>query len=215
MKISVRLKECAKFVAPYTRVADIGTDHALLPIYLVQSNIAKHVIASDVREGPLTFAKRNVMREGLSNIDIVLSDGIKHINDDVEVVIVSGMGGKLIADILSDDLKNVKRLILQPNMASDILRNFLQQIGFQIINEVMIKDNDIIYEIIVADKGQMKLTEKESMFGPFLIQNKSNLFIEYWKEELSKLEKVITNIPENHENHAKVTNTINLIKEVL
>ena len=154
MKISTRLKECATFVSPFTKVADIGTDHALLPIYLVKQGIARHVIASDVRPGPLGFAKKNVQKEGLQNIDIVLSDGIKHIDDDIEVIIISGMGGKLISDILKDDLKSVKRLILQPNMASSMLRNYLVEIGFQIVEESMIRDNNIIYEVIVADNDR-------------------------------------------------------------
>lgn len=215
MKISKRLKECARFVTPYTYVADVGTDHALLPIYLVKEGIAKHVIASDVRQGPLSFAKRNISGEGLENIDIVLSDGIKHINNDVEVVIVSGMGGKLISDILSDDLKNVQRLILQPNMAADILRNSLQEMSFQIVDETIITENDIHYEIIVADRGQMNLSEKEMMFGPVNLQYKTKEFIEYWTEELNKLSKIIQKIPEDHENYTKINNQITLIKEVL
>lgn len=215
MKISKRLKECARFVNPYTFVADVGTDHALLPIYLIKEGIAKHVIASDVRQGPLSFAKRNVEAEGLDNISIVLSDGIKHITDDVEVVIISGMGGKLISDILQDDLKNVQRLVLQPNMASDILRNSLQEMSFQIIDEVIIKDNDIHYEILVADKGTMNLTEEELMFGPVNLKNKSSEFIEYWTIEKEKLENILKNIPVTHENHEKIKNQIEMIGEVL
>ncbi len=215
MKISIRLQECANHVAPYTKVADVGTDHALLPIYLVQNNIATHVIASDVREGPLGFAKRNVQKEGLNNIEIILSDGIKHINNSIEVVIVSGMGGKLISDIISDNLYNVQRLILQPNMASDLVREKLQEIGFNIIKEEIISDNDIYYEIIVADRGTMKLSSKEKLFGPILLKVKSDNFQNYWKEELTKLQNIIKNVPKEHGNYQKLDDLIKQIQEVL
>lgn len=212
MKISKRLKECAKFVSPYRLVADVGTDHALLPIYLIKENIADEVIASDVRPGPLSFAKKNIMGEGIKNIEVVLSDGIKHINDKTEVVIVSGMGGKLISEIISDDLKKVKRLILQPNMAADILRRKLQTLGFYITSESIIKDNDIYYEILVADKGIMDLSSKEFMFGPLNLKNKSDNFMSYWREELHKLQSIIANIPVTHENHSKVLEQITMIE---
>ncbi len=215
MKISKRLKECANHVAPYTKVADVGTDHALLPIYLVQNNIATHVFASDVREGPLGFAKRNIQKEGFDNIEIILSDGIKHINESVEVIIVSGMGGKLISEIISDNLYNVQRLILQPNMASNILRKKLQEIGFSIIDEIIITDNDIFYEIIVADRGVMNLSEDEIIFGPVLLEERSENFLNYWNEELLKLSKIIKKVPKEHENHSKLDELIGKIQEVL
>lgn len=213
--LSKRLKECANHVAPYKIVADIGTDHALLPIYLIKEGIASHVTASDVREGPLGFAKRNVQKEGFDNIDIVLSNGIKHIDESIEVVIVSGMGGKLISDIISDDLKNVKRLILQPNMASDILRLKLVELGYAIKHETLLKDNDIFYEVIVADKGSMSLSKEELLFGPVLLKHKNELFREFWSEELNKLSKTISKIPKNHENYNKMNLLIQSIKEVL
>ncbi len=215
MKISTRLKECAKFVTPFRKVADVGTDHALLPIYLIKEDLADEVIASDVREGPLSFAKKNVMSEGIKSIKIVLSDGIKHISNDTEVVIISGMGGKLISDIISDDLLSVKRLILQPNMGSDILRRKLQSIGFKIVNETFVKDNKIHYEVIVADRGIMELSSKEEVFGPINILNKTELFTEYWSLEVLKLEKNLKNIPKEHENYLKLSSQIDLIKEEL
>lgn len=215
MKISNRLKECAKFVTPYRNVADVGTDHALLPIYLVKQNLADKVIASDVGVGPLGFAKRNVMSEGIKNIDVVLSDGIKHITDDTEVIIISGMGGKLIADILKDDLRNTKKLILQPNMAANLLRLHLQSIGFKITEEVVLNDNNIYYEIIIAEKGEMSLTEDEVIFGPINLVNKTEQFYKYWNEQLLKLEKTLSNIPTNLDNYKIIQKQINIIKKAI
>ncbi len=211
MKISSRLVECAKQVVPYRRITDVGTDHALLPIYLIKENLADKVVASDVREGPLKFAKKNVLAEGFTNIDVILSDGIKHLTDDIEVVIITGMGGKLIADILNDNLKKVKRLILQPNVAADTLRKHLQSIGFNIIFETIIMDNNIYYEIIVADKGDSFLTEREFMFGPINLKNKTKHFINYWTAESKKLSITLAQIPVANENHLKIENIIKMI----
>jgi len=211
MKISSRLVECANYVIPYKRIADVGTDHALLPIYLIKEKLADKVVASDVGVGPLKFAKKNVLAEGITSIEVILSDGIKHLTDDIEVVIITGMGGKLIADILTDDLKNVQRLILQPNMAADILRKHLQVIDFNIQTETIIIDNDIFYEIIVADKGVMSLSSKEFMFGPINLKNKTKNFIDYWTSESQKFTKTLNQIPTDNENHTKIKNIIEMI----
>jgi tRNA (adenine22-N1)-methyltransferase len=125
---------------------------------------------------------------------------------------VSGLGGKLISEIISDDLKEVKRLILQPNMAADILRRKLQILGFCITSESIIKDNDIYYEILVADKGIMDLSSKEFMFGPINLKTKSDNFVGYWQEELVKLRKIISKIPKTHMNHTKVLEQITMIE---
>ncbi|XMB87310.1 class I SAM-dependent methyltransferase [Mycoplasmatota bacterium WC44] len=217
MRISKRLLKCAEYVSPYRKVADVGTDHALLPIYLIEANIADKVIASDVRKGPINAANRNILESNTKDkIEIVLSDGIEHIKEEVDCLIISGMGGKLISEILNhDNLNNITRLILQPNVASNILRAFLQEKKFKILKEEIIIDNDLVYEILVCERGEMKLSEKEFIFGPFLIKEKSELFISHWVNELEKLEKVLLNVPVNHENYNKLVQQVYLIKEVL
>ena len=150
-----RLLAAASLVRDGSRVADIGTDHAYLPIFLVESGRVISAIASDVREGPLENARVNVVKYGLSDkIDIRLGDGLQCISaDEADDIIICGMGGELISWIL-DDAKWVcsadKRLILQPMTAVDDLRIWLADNGFEILKELLVKDGRRIYTVLSA-----------------------------------------------------------------
>jgi len=126
------------------------------------------------------------------------------------------MGGKLIADILNNrNLEKVNRLILQANMANNILRKQLQTSGFKIIHEEIIVDKKTYYEIIVAERGDMNMTETELLFGPINLKNKDKNFHKHYHNELDKYEKVLSNIPVKEDNHKKITKLINIIKKEL
>lgn len=135
ISLDSRLKTAADLCRKGTTVADVGTDHALLACYLAQ-NGARSVIASDVREGPLEAARRTVEQTGVTNVRILLSDGLKAI-DFAEDVVICGMGGELIADIVEGCgfLTEDTRFILQPMTKPDILRRRLYSAGFEIIEE--------------------------------------------------------------------------------
>ncbi len=130
-------------------IADVGTDHALLACYLAGS--AKAVIASDIRDGPLEAAKRNIKRFGAENISVVKSDGLDNIPfaDDV---VICGMGGELIADIVSRCrfLTENTRFILQPMTKSDELRRRLYSGGFEIIEERVCYDTGRGYVVMLV-----------------------------------------------------------------
>ena len=130
-----RLKAAADLCRKGTTVADVGTDHALLACYLAQ-NGAKSVIASDIREGPLEAARRTVKQTGVTNVRVLLSDGLKEI-DRADDVVICGMGGELIADIVEGCgfLTENTRFILQPMTKPDLLRRRLYSAGFEIIEE--------------------------------------------------------------------------------
>lgn len=150
-----RLLAAASLVRDGSRIADIGTDHAYLPIFLVESGRVISAIASDVREGPIDNARVNVARYNLSDkIDVRLGDGLRCISaDEVDDIIICGMGGELISWIL-DDAKWVrssdKRLILQPMTAVDDLRIWLADNGFAILEELLAKDGGRIYTVFSA-----------------------------------------------------------------
>ena len=135
ISLDSRLKTAADLCRKGTTVADVGTDHALLACYLAQ-NGARSVIASDVREGPLEAARRTVEQTGVTNVRILLSDGLKAI-DFAEDVVICGMGRELIADIIEGCgfLTEDTRFILQPMTKPDILRRRLYSAGFEIIEE--------------------------------------------------------------------------------
>lgn len=130
-----RLKTAAKLCRKGAAVADVGTDHALLACYLAQ-NGARSVVASDIREGPLEAARRTVERTGVTNVRVLLSDGLKAV-DFADDVVICGMGGELIADIVEGCgfLSGDTRFILQPMTKPDILRRRLYSAGFEIVEE--------------------------------------------------------------------------------
>lgn len=130
-----RLRTAAELCRRGTVVADVGTDHALLACYLAQ-NGAREVIASDIREGPLEAARRTVARTGVKNVRVLMSDGLKEI-DFAEDVVICGMGGELIADIVEGCgfLTENTRFILQPMTKPELLRKRLYSAGFEIIEE--------------------------------------------------------------------------------
>ena len=140
MKLDERLAQCAEFVREGASVADIGTDHAYLPVYLVKSGKTKKAVAADVRVGPLENAKGNIIRNGLeSSIKTVLSDGLEKIGpDEADDIVIAGMGSELIIRIIEAApwLRDSKKhLILQPMTRAEELRKYLCRSGFEIISE--------------------------------------------------------------------------------
>lgn len=135
-----RLALCASFVRDGVTVADIGTDHAYLPVWLVRSGKTPFALAADLREGPLANAQANIEKNGVSDkIKTVLSNGLDRIDEnDADDIVIAGMGGELIANIIDRApwLKNNdKHLILQPMTKADILRRYLCENGFAVVRE--------------------------------------------------------------------------------
>lgn len=220
--ISKRLETVASFVPQGAVLLDVGSDHAYLPIELVEKGHIERSIAGEVVEGPYQSAVKNVESHGLSEkIQVRLANGLVAFeeNDQVSVITIAGMGGRLIASILEDGfgkLAHVERLILQPNNREDDLRSWLQDHGFQIIAESILEEAGKFYEILVVEAGQMKLSAKDTRFGPFLSKEVSPVFVQKWQKEVSKLEFALGQIPEkNHEERQVLVDKIQAIKEVL
>lgn len=136
------------------RVADIGTDHGLLPIFLCENRIASHVILCDINSGPLEKARENIARFGADLSDLRQGDGLSCISPgEADTIIIAGMGGILIAGILcagSDTARSAKRLVLQPRSKPEILRRFLRENGYFIIRESLVLERGDICQIITA-----------------------------------------------------------------
>lgn len=154
--LNSRLKCCADFVRKGSILADIGTDHALLPIYLVKNNIISSCIACDINPNPLERAKNNIQRHSLSNfITTRLSDGLKNVyEDEVNDVVIAGMGGRLIAKIISEctwNSKSDKNFILQPMYLDYLLRKFLVENKYKIVNERLVKSKKKVYSVMKVE----------------------------------------------------------------
>ena len=199
MKISERLKEISEFISPEDKIIDIGCDHALLDIYLCEQYKDLKVIASDIHEGALNNAIKNVNNHNLQDrISLRLGDGLSIVNaDEFDTILISGMGFYTIKDILSNEPKmvNVKKIVVQSNTDVVKLRKFIIKLGFKIVNEKLVKDNDIIYTIIEFGLGKEKYTYDEIYFGPIILKNKNDLFYEYYSKKLLKYENLLLQIP--------------------
>lgn len=220
--ISKRLELVASFVPQGAILLDVGSDHAYLPIELVERGQIESAIAGEVVEGPYQSAVKNVEAHGLKEkIQVRLANGLAAFEeaDKVSVITIAGMGGRLIARILEeglDKLANVERLILQPNNREDDLRIWLQDNGFQIVAESILEEAGKFYEILVVEAGQMKLSSSDVRFGPFLSKDVSPVFVQKWQKEAAKLEFALGQIPEkNLEERQVLVDKIQAIKEVL
>ena len=220
--ISKRLETVASFVPQGAVLLDVGSDHAYLPIELVESGKIERAIAGEVVVGPYQSAVKNVETHGLvDKIQVRLANGLAAFEetDQVSTITIAGMGGRLIATILEeglDKLSSVNRLILQPNNREDELRVWLQAHGFQIVAESILEEAGKYYEIIVVETGTMNLSASEVRFGPFLSQEASPVFVEKWQKEAGKLEYALDQIPEKNLAERQILiDKIQAIKEVL
>ena len=198
LAINKRLQLVAEYVEN-RRLADIGSDHAYLPIYLAKNNKIDYAVAGEIVEGPHKVSIKNVSEEGLvGTIDCRKAAGL----DAIEVITICGMGGKLIADILEkgrEKLANKPNLVLQPNVGENFVREKLQELGYEITAENIIEEDGHIYEIIVAKPGVMELTEDEINFGKYLMKEKNELFMKKQKQELSKIEYILNQLEKANE----------------
>lgn len=197
--LSKRLAKAAAYVPQGARLADIGSDHAYLPANLAINHIIDYGVAGEVVKGPYENAVHEIQREHLEEkIFPRFADGLKAIedNDQIDTITICGMGGTLIRNILEKDkskLQNHPLLILQPNVGSNVLRQWLQANHYQIMHEDILEEDDHIYEIIVAKYASqpMRLSSEDLFFGPILRHHQNDAFTKKWEKEIEKNEKAI------------------------
>lgn len=215
MKLSQRLQYILEQIPEGSKLADIGSDHALLPVAAVRSGRAVQAIAGEVNSGPLLAARKQVEAAGLTaRIAVRKGDGLEVLNPgEADVITVAGMGGALIASILDkgpDKLEAVKKLILQPNVGEDILRNWLILHDWVLIGEHMLEEDGKIYEVLVAVKSADTGQSQEDVYqtfqlpecsvvlsrellvllGPYLVKRPTEVFFRKWRGEIENLQVV-------------------------
>ncbi|HFI0042255.1 TPA: tRNA (adenine(22)-N(1))-methyltransferase TrmK [Streptococcus suis] len=221
-KLSRRLEAVASYVPQGARLADVGSDHAYLPLFLVEQGRIDFAVAGEVVQGPYQSALQNVEQAGQSDkISVRLANGLAavELDDQVSIVTIAGMGGRLIAEILEagkDKLGPVERLVLQPNNREDDVRRWLLAHDFQLVAEEILEENDKIYEILVAEKGNVNLTADQLRFGPYLLEEQSKTFQKKWLKELDKLTYALEQVPlERQADRSAISQKIQQIQEVL
>ena len=223
--MNLRLRTLAQMVDQEARVADIGTDHAYLPIKLVKEGKVDFAIASDVAAGPLENAEKDIIAAGLKNkIETRLGSGLETISneDRIDTVVISGMGGKLMTNILDEAWSknfHYATLILEPNVGELGVREWLSAHKYQIINEKIIAEAGHIYELIKAQQVEntISLTDKQIFFGPIILKEKNQIFYQKWRNQLVYHKKLLLNLNKAKEkdfNHIhQIESEIKMIEE--
>ncbi len=194
MQLSKRLLTIKDMILPCRCLADIGTDHAFIPIICAKEEKVKTAIASDVREGPLLIARGHIAGHKLEDrIQVRLGDGLSVLDsEEADEILIAGMGGALITQILEngrDKLKACRYLVLSPHTETALVRKAAEDLGFHIEEEAMVRDKGKYYVVIRAAKGEdKKMSDTELKYGPVLIKKRPDIFLEYLKKELKKAE---------------------------
>lgn len=224
--ISKRLQFIATLINEKKLFADIGSDHAYLPCSICLKHKEARAIAGEVVQGPYNSAVETVRKYQLEDrIDVRLGSGLTVLNEEDEVsdIVIAGMGGTLISQILladSEKLQRVERLIIQPNNNEQKVRETFLELGYVLTAEYILEENGLIYEILLAE--QIDLTnridpynladkEKQLLFGPFLSEEKSPVFKQKWNKELQKIKHTIKQMEQSEDE--LVHNKINKFKQ--
>ncbi|WP_216830036.1 tRNA (adenine(22)-N(1))-methyltransferase [Alkalihalobacterium elongatum] len=223
-KLSKRLETVAGFVLEGAKVADIGSDHAYLPSYLYINGQISFAVAGEVNEGPFQSAVSQVEKLGISDkVQVRKGNGLEVISsNEVDHITIAGMGGALITDILeagSDKLHGVKRLILQPNVMVERIRIWLRTNGWELIEEVILEEDEKIYEVLVAERGNgdepySDDKELELLLGPFLMKEKSSPFIKKWESEVHSWKRILNQFEQARETTEVIEKKADLIKRI-
>ncbi len=209
-ELSKRLYAIASLIDRGAIVADIGTDHGYLPIYLLEQGICQKAIAMDVRLGPLERARTHIKEHNLSEyIETRLSNGMKELNQgEADTVILAGMGGRLILDIL--EAKKEEPLlfhayIIQPQSEVPFVRKCLQERGYEIRAEKMVEEGGKYYPIIKARKGQMDWErEIDFRYGKFLLERKDPVLYMYLQKQRGKVREIERKIKKGAQENKKI-----------
>lgn len=210
MKLTNRLYAVSDMIDKCNILADIGTDHAYIPIYCLENKICSGAIACDINKGPVKIAQKNIDKYGFSGkITTRLSNGFENIKKgEADTFVIAGMGGLLIIDILKagyDKICDDTSLILQPMIAVYELRKYLCENGFEITDESLAEEENKIYNIIKCKKGKMSLTEDKLYTGFDFLKNKKDLFFKHLDKKIYTTEKIINGLKKSENTKDELT----------
>ena len=219
MELSKRLQAVADLVSDGMTVADVGTDHGYIPIYLLKTGKSPRAIAMDVNEGPLIRAKEHIEAFGLSEvIDVRLSDGVKKlVPGEAECVVIAGMGGALTVRILEDGkelFQSLSEFVLQPQSELWKVRQYLCENGYCIIAEDMVIDDGKYYPMMKVITGQTSAYDAvELCYGKKLIEKKNPVLLQFLEKEHRNMSEIMQNLEQKEGQH--IQNRKEEIKEKL
>ena len=213
MILSKRLQTVADVIHKQSYVFDVGADHGLLEKYLLDNNFVEHVIAVENKIGPYKQLENNL--KGYKNVTLLLSDGIKDLPAEVNVVVLAGLGGLKIVDILStnkDNLKNVEQIVVDAHRDIPCVRKEIIKLGYKIEKEKIVYENNIFYFVISFIKGRAKYSDDEIEFGYEI--NKDHLFASYKENYISENSEIINKIKISKKKTAKLNEIEDKIRRI-
>jgi len=211
--ISLRLQTIASFLPPAKTIADVGCDHGFLIIEGFLKHHLEKAVAIDNKPLPLAKAKNNLLGyDFFDRVDFILSDGLENLVSEVDAIILAGMGGMTVIEILSDHFSKIgkSRLIIQANRDVMEVRKYLAERGYAIMDEKVIFEDRKFYEICVFEKSLQPVvySENELQFGPVLLQKRDDAFLSKLRNDL----RILTAIQfQTEENQKRIKD----IKEIL
>ncbi|SIS36846.1 tRNA (adenine(22)-N(1))-methyltransferase [Salimicrobium flavidum] len=230
MELSERLSLISRYLPEETVFADIGSDHAYLPVSFCLEHPKTRAIAGEVNQGPFNSAQKVIEQYGMEErVTVRLGDGLEVLQkDEVSEVVIAGMGGPLIASILEngkEKLSGVHRLLLQPNVHSVVVRGWLEENGFFLVEEEIIEENGHIYEVLIADRYAEETLysdenkETELWLGPLLMKRKNSSFIKKWERQLDNNRRIQRQLEQSStpqmRKKQEIEKEIDILKEVL
>lgn len=207
MELSKRMQAVADLVTVGNKVADIGTDHAYIPIYLIEKNLSPAVLAMDINEGPLQIAQNHIKENNLAGkIELRLSNGFEKLNPyEVDTAIIAGMGGPLVIRILDtykDVTKSLKEMILQPQSEIAKVREYLLKEGYEFLEEDIVVEDGKYYPMMKistckCDKNNIQLWNKAELeYGKLLLEKKHPVLYQFLNRELHIRAQILEKLTE-------------------
>lgn len=231
MQLSKRLQAVADLVDHTGCVADVGTDHGYIPIYLIEHEICRKAIAMDIRKGPLQRAQEHIEEHQLgAYIQTRLSDGLTGLGyEEADAIVIAGMGGALMGRILTEGaavMGDQTVLVLQPQSELSEFRRFLQEQGYQLLAEDMVKEDGKFYPMMkvcrsnavngqsLMGAGMPPCPREELEYGPLLIRQHHPVLKEYLQWQLGQKEKILENLSQNARTEGKAERIKQLEAEI-
>ena len=201
--MNLRIQKIADMINKGVVLADIGTDHAFLPILAIKNKKVQKAYACDIAKGPLEIAKRNIQAENLDGqIETILSNGFDHVPQDVDVVVIAGMGYYTAKDILEaageKRLRTCKQLIVEVNRKPELLRKWISDHHYTIDQEELITERDFDYiAISFTTDYHESYRDDEILCGVYLQQKKGKEYLSYCDCQIAFINAVLANYPHN------------------
>lgn len=225
MNLSKRLTAVASMITQGNSVADIGTDHGYIPIYMAQNGLTNKAFAMDVNEGPLERARDNISRYCVEDIVITrLSDGLAGLNaGEADSIVIAGMGGLLTIRIITSHMsvaKSAKELILSPHSDVNLVRRFLADNNFCICDEKIVLEDEKFYFVLKVTVGDMTISsEEEALYGKILLNRRDSTLLLYLQKEEAKrlniLDKMCISGSQNEARIAELNEELGVIREAI